>query len=74
MTLKYIRETYKVPANRGERVVIFSGQKGTIKSARGGHLMILVDGQKIAKPFHPTWNIDYFSNCPWLGEEEKKEL
>ena len=64
MSLKYIRKTYDVPAVKGERVIIFSGQSGTITGAINSYLLILIDGEKKAKPFHPTWNIDYFSNCP----------
>lgn len=62
MTLEYIRKTYNVPANPGQRVR-FTGNPvpvlGTIKGVDGGYLMILLDGKKFALPFHPTWELEY---------------
>ena len=72
MSLEYIRNHYNVPAQKGERVVIFSGQRATIVGSHGPHLMIVVDGEQVAKPYHPTWNIDYFTNCPWLKDDDVK--
>lgn len=58
-----IRESRQVPAKRGGRVRYTGGQDGprfgTIKSARGGYLMILLDGDKFARTFHPTWELEY---------------
>lgn len=59
MSLQYIRDAYNVPAHEGRRVVVFSGQKGTIIGANGFRLLIKVDGENYSKLFHPTWNIDY---------------
>lgn len=63
MSLDYIRKTYSVPAKRGGRVEYTGAdapsQYGTIKSASGPHLMILLDGSKHAMPFHPTWGLRY---------------
>jgi hypothetical protein len=59
----YIRRYYGVKAKRGGRVRYTGGSSGerlgTIKSARGGYLMILLDGDKHAGTFHPTWKIEY---------------
>lgn len=58
-----IRESRQVPAKRGGRVRCTGGiegpRLGTIKSARNGYLMIQLDGDKFARAFHPTWNLEY---------------
>jgi len=60
MSLKYIRDTYGVPARRGRFVEIRFPEgnlyaSGTIRGAVRGRL-------KIGKfNFHPTWNVIYFS-------------
>jgi hypothetical protein len=62
MSFDYIRKTYAVPAKRGGRVEYTGGgfsKLGTIKSASGPHLMIVLDGSKHAMPFHPTWELRY---------------
>jgi hypothetical protein len=65
MSIKAIRETRCVPAKRGMRVR-YNGPSGvrygTIKSARGGYLRILLDGDKHAGSFHPTWALDYLDS------------
>ena len=62
MSMKYVRDTYGVPAKRGMFVQVFSGcrpdylvYEGRISSA--SHY-IHVDGM----PFHPTDNVVYFDN------------
>ncbi len=68
LVMDYIRRYYGVPAKRGGRVVYSGGKNGermgTIKSARGGYLMILLDGDKHPGTFHPTWKLDYVVNEP----------
>ncbi len=62
MSIEQIRKTRGVAAKRGGRVTYTGGEKpvgGTIKSARGGYLMILLDGDKHPKTFHPTWELKY---------------
>ncbi len=63
MTMKYIRDTYGVPAKRGGRVEYTdtNGAKfdGTIVSAERGHLRIKLDGLRNTGRYHPTWNIKY---------------
>jgi len=67
MSLEYIRRTYGVPAWRGMRVRYTDGAgviwNGTITSAKGPHLRVLVDdrvpryrGRLI---LHPTDNLEY---------------
>lgn len=62
--MNYIRQTYGVPAKRGGRVKYTGSvgghvQFGTIKSASGGYLVILLDGAKRSGNFHPTWKLEY---------------
>lgn len=62
MSMKYIRDTYGVPAKRGGRVRYNSagGPKlGTITGTTGPHIRILLDGDKVSMPFHPTWKLEY---------------
>lgn len=57
-----IRIMYGVPAKRGGRVIYTGGdepREGTIKSARGCYLKILLDGDKWPGTFHPTWELQY---------------
>lgn len=62
MTMAYVRKAYGVPAKRGMRVVYTGGGApvgGTIRSARTGRLKIQLDGEKVAKSYHPTWELSY---------------
>ena len=62
MSMANIRKTRGVPCKRGGRVTYtgsISPQRGTIKSASEGYLMILLDGDKYTKTFHPTWELQY---------------
>lgn len=63
MSLKYIRAHYRVPAKRGGRVE-YTGDRGRyrngkITGARGGSLLIRLDGEERPSVFHPTWKIRY---------------
>jgi hypothetical protein len=62
MSMEWIRKNYGVPAKRGGRVE-YTGEGrpelGTIRSARGSHLQIQLDGVKHTMPFHPTWRLRY---------------
>ncbi len=62
MSIEWVRKNYSVPAKVGGRVE-YSGEGrpelGTITGARGGHLLIRLDGIKHAMPFHPTWKLRY---------------
>lgn len=60
--MSYIRKVYGVPAYRGKRVLYTGGpvaRWGTIKSASGSYLSILLDGDKHPGRFHPTWELKY---------------
>ena len=62
MTMEYIRRYYRVPAKRGGRIEYTGdGEKelGTIRSARGSHLNVQLDGVNHTMPFHPTWKLRY---------------
>ena len=71
MTLKYIRDTYGVPAFRGTRVEYKPYKpghppwRGTIMSSDGPYLRIKRDGEKktYPAPFHPEWNLTYLSEA-----------
>ena len=66
MTMKYVRDTYGVPAKRGCRVS-YSGVTigsppllGTICSATSsGHIRVRFDGERRTLKLHPTWAIKY---------------
>lgn len=62
MSMAWIRRQYGVPAKQGGRV-IYTGQDveqfGTIRSARGAYLSVVLDGERIARTFHPTWELRY---------------
>ena len=67
MSLSYIRETYRVPAYKGQRLVFTNSEGakfyGTIKTARDQYLIVLMDERKGMRKghmiLHPTWNIEY---------------
>lgn len=62
--MENIRQHRGVPAKRGGRVRYTGGkvpQLGTITAARGGYLMIRLDGEKHAGPYHPTWGLEYLA-------------
>lgn len=76
MSMEYIRKTYGVPAKRGGRVKFTDVHRTvwncTIKSARGGYLMVLADdrvaGYRGRMKLHPTWNVEYMpSNAEVRG-------
>ena len=60
--LSYIRERYGVPADKGRRVTIYSGERGVIVGADNGHLLVRVADALHDHPtvyLHPTWEIEY---------------
>ena len=52
MSMKYIREHYKVPVKK-DGLVFFEGQCGRITSAYGSYLRVLFPGAKHPLAFHP---------------------
>uniref|UniRef100_A0A6M3LP62 Uncharacterized protein n=1 Tax=viral metagenome TaxID=1070528 RepID=A0A6M3LP62_9ZZZZ len=51
--LEYIRDYYKVPATKG-KIVSYRGKLGVITGASGPHVKVRLEGEKIAKPYHPS--------------------
>lgn len=65
--LQYIATTYSVPAVKGGRVEYTGGKEpklGTITGAESGHLLIKLDGERHANPYHPTWELRYLATDP----------
>jgi len=64
MGFEYINNTYGLNLKRGVRVV-YSGVKppklGTVIKADGAHVLIRLDGERIARPYHPTWELLYLA-------------
>ena len=62
MSMGYIRETYRVPAKRGMRVM-YNGdgnrRLGTITRADGQYLRIRLDGERRSGRYHPAWKLTY---------------
>ena len=66
MSLEYIRDTYRVPARLQGRVEYTGGQAprlGTIVGVDGAHLCIMLDGEKRARRYHPTWELRYLPDA-----------
>ena len=64
MSLEYIRNYYKVPAEPGRRVTYTGGTTpidGTIVGAKGQYLVLHLENEPKPHhaPFHPTWKIEY---------------
>lgn len=62
MSLKYIAEHYKVPAERGRRVTSHQGtrqRQGTVIGARGQLLRVRFDGEADSELLHPRRALDY---------------
>ncbi len=74
MSFEYIRNSYNVPAKKGGRVLYkYKNKLGTIVSARGSYLRIILDGETLPYSYHPTWEIEYLETpskiiCPWCNE------
>lgn len=62
MSISWIRKSYGVPAKVGGRVEYWGDKErklGTITGARNQYLLIRLDGEKSAMPFHPKWALIY---------------
>lgn len=62
MSLKYIRDTYGVPAKRGCRVEYIDNKtaiQGTITGSLGPYIRVRLDGDRYSVTLHPTWRIRY---------------
>lgn len=64
MSMDYIRDTYRVPAQVGGRV-LYTGDEpprhGTITGTRNQYLAIRLDGEKAPRSYHPTWELTYLA-------------
>lgn len=58
MTIKWIRDTYKVPAKIG-MVVKFMNSPVLIISTQGPHLRVRYLFEKKTFSIHPTWEVEY---------------
>jgi len=63
VSFRYIRSRYGVPAFKNARVRYTGGEEarfGTIiASSRLKYVVIRMDGDKNARRYHPTWEIEY---------------
>lgn len=66
MSLEYIRDYYKVPAYEGARVRYCRNVEGTITGASGPHILVLLDGDTEALPYHPSFELEYMFNDGWV--------
>lgn len=58
MSFGYIKLHYNVPACIGRRVTC-SGKPGIIVGTINQYIEVLLDGDKYARPYHPTWEVVY---------------
>lgn len=60
MSLEYVREQYKVPAEIGRRIRM-DGRPGIIIADRGHYVGVNFDADKpgVVKNCHPTWRMEY---------------
>lgn len=73
MNLDWVRRNYGVPAKLRGRIEYTGGSKprlGTITGADGGHIRILLDGDKHDMPYHPTWKLRYLDAETAQGEQK----
>ena len=61
MSLKYIQEYYKVPAEYGREINFENKRKGVIVGARGQYIEVLFHDCKPGNlaSLHPTWEVEY---------------
>jgi hypothetical protein len=75
----YIRETYGVPAEVGQRVAYTYREyrQGTIVGFIDAHLLVTLDGETEPHKYHPTWEMEYLTGprkieyCGVCNEEIK---
>ncbi len=73
LSLDYIRNYYKVPAEEG-RIVEIDGERGVIIGGRNSYIKVLLDkdepGQHSAGCYHPTCGVEYLG----IGRIRVKKL
>lgn len=66
MSIEYIRDTYRVPAQKDGRVRYTGGgasQLGTIIGSRNAYLRLKMDDGETGL-YHPTWEMEYLPEEP----------
>lgn len=56
--VEWMRHQYKVPATIGCRVTV-EGKPGRIAGGNGSSLLVVIDGEHSATPWHPTSEMQY---------------
>jgi len=60
VSLDYIRNHYRVSAEKGTRVWFkYADRKGTIVGTSGAYISVLFDGDDEPRQLHPTWQLEY---------------
>ena len=72
MSMKYIRDYYKVPANRGAKIefsgdtmaqfiygFLYKPSRGTIVGSKGNYLRVRMENNDQIITLHPTWKVKY---------------
>lgn len=79
MSMRYIRDTYQVPAKRGARIK-FTGNPhrcpcfGTITGSQGAYIRVRMDGDTESYPYHPAWAMEYVpANTALTGRARDKD-
>lgn len=54
----YINRTYGLTVRKGQRVTAY-GKPGVVTGVNGAYVMIRRDGEKQARPHHPTDQVVY---------------
>jgi hypothetical protein len=57
-SLSYIREYYGVPARVGARI-LYGDRLGGVVGAQNAHVLIQLDGETTARPYHPIGDLIY---------------
>ena len=55
---QYINKLYGLKIVLGV-LVKYKGELGKITGVNGQHVMIELEGEKISKQYHPTWELEY---------------
>lgn len=58
--LTYIRAHYQMPWLENGLRVEFEGKPGTITGFINSYVQIQLDGETVAQPYHPKWEMKYF--------------
>lgn len=65
MSMKYIRDYYKVPAKRGAKIRYMASDgddcDGVITSSKDQYLRVRFGNDKRTVLLHPTWNVAYLN-------------